>query len=111
MAKAKTTRFHMIPRNFLFLSHLDFNLLRFRLPIMQRLIAEGHRVYAVCPNGQVSDKFKEFGIIHINWNLIRDNKNPFHEISIVKQLTRIYNDIDPDLVAVDSTVLQVAQNV
>lgn len=88
----------MIPRNFLFLSHLDFNLLRFRLPIMQRLIAEGHRVYAVCPNGQVSDKFKEFGIIHINWNLIRDNKNPFHEISIVKQLTRIYNDIDPDLV-------------
>jgi len=88
----------MIPKIFLFLSHLDFNLFRFRLPIMCRLVEKGHHVFAVCPSGQVSGKFQEFGIFHKHWDLIRDNKNPFHEIKIINQLAQIYDEINPDLV-------------
>jgi len=40
-----------------FLSHLDLNLYLFRLPIMKELVKKGYKVYAVCPKGEVFDKF------------------------------------------------------
>ena len=42
------------PMTLAFLSHLDYNLWLFRLPVMQELVRQGHTVYAICPNGEMS---------------------------------------------------------
>jgi len=59
-----------------FLSHLDLNLYLFRLPIMQRLIEEGHEVYAICPKGEKFDAFSQFGIKAIAYDIERSSLNP-----------------------------------
>ena len=68
-----------------FLSHLDLNLYLFRLPIMKKLVEEGHKVYAVCPKGDKFDSFFEHGIEPIEYKIERGSLNPF------KELKAIYN--------------------
>jgi len=75
-----------------FLSHLDLNLYLFRLPIMQRLIEEGHEVYAVCPKGEKFDAFSQFGIKAIAYDIERSSLNPLKEI---KAIYNIYCAIKP----------------
>lgn len=68
-----------------FLSHLDLNLYLFRLPIMKKLVEEGHKVYAICPRGDKFDLFKELGIVAIEYNIQRSSLN------LLKELKAIYN--------------------
>jgi N,N'-diacetylbacillosaminyl-diphospho-undecaprenol alpha-1,3-N-acetylgalactosaminyltransferase len=75
-----------------FLSHLDLNLYLFRLPIMQRLIEEGHEVYAICPKGEKFDAFSQFGIKAIAYDIERSSLNPLKEI---KAIYNIYRAIKP----------------
>ena len=80
-----------------FLSHLDFNLFLFRLPVMQELIRGGHTVYAICPNGDIAHRFIENGIIHIPYEITRSSLNPFKEIlavyNIYKAIIPLHLDI------------------
>ena len=75
-----------------FLSHLDLNLYLFRLPIMQRLIEEGHEVYAICPKGDKFDLFEIDGIHAVAYNIQRSSLNPFKEM---KAIYNIYKAIKP----------------
>jgi len=75
-----------------FLSHLDLNLYLFRLPIMQRLVEEGHEVYAVCPKSEKFDAFSQFGIKAIAYEIERSSLNPLKEI---KAIYNIYRAIKP----------------
>ena len=75
-----------------FLSHLDLNLYLFRLPIMQRLIEEGHEVYAICPRGDKFELFESHGIQATEYNIQRGSLNPFKE---VKAIYNIYKAIKP----------------
>jgi len=75
-----------------FLSHLDLNLYLFRLPIMKKLVEEGHRVYAICPRGDKFDLFAEHGIEAIEYKIQRSSLNPFKEL---KALYNIYRAIKP----------------
>ncbi len=75
-----------------FLSHVDFNLYLFRLPIMQKLVKEGHKVYAVIPKGKFFDKFSEHGIETIEYKIERKSLNPFREFVTIKH---IYDVIKP----------------
>ena len=75
-----------------FLSHLDLNLYLFRLPIMQKLVEEGHKVYAVCPRGDKFDLFADHGIEAISYNIERSSLNPFKEL---KAIYNIYRAIKP----------------
>jgi len=68
-----------------FLSHLDLNLYLFRLPIMKKLVEDGHKVYAICPRGNKFDLFAKDGIEAIEYNIERSSLNPF------KELKAIYN--------------------
>ena len=71
-----------------FLSHLDYNLWLFRLPIMQELVRLGHTVYAICPSGEISDSFPQHGIIHVPYTISRSSLNPLKEIQVIHN---IYN--------------------
>lgn len=73
-----------------FLSHLDLNLYLFRLPIMKRLVEEGHKVYAICPKGDKFELFESHGIHAIEYKIQRSSLNPFKEI---KAIYNIYKAI------------------
>lgn len=75
-----------------FLSHLDYNLWLFRLPIMQELVRQGHTVYAICPSGEVSNSFTQHGIVHIPYTISRSSLNPIKEIQAIHN---IYNAFKP----------------
>ena len=75
-----------------FLSHLDLNLYLFRLPIMQKLVEEGHTVYAVCPRGDKFDLFNKYGIDAVAYSIDRGSLNPFKEM---KSIYNIYKAIKP----------------
>lgn len=75
-----------------FLSHLDLNLWLFRLPIMQELIRRGHRVYAICPEGEKSGGFALHGITHIPYPIERSSLNPLKELRAIRA---IYDAIKP----------------
>ena len=75
-----------------FLSHLDLNLYLFRLPIMEALIQKGHRVFAICPKGNYSDKLAAIGCEVIHYDIERQGLNPLKEL---KAIERIYHAIKP----------------
>lgn len=75
-----------------FLSHLDYNLWLFRMPIMQELVKQGHTVYAICPNGEVSGEFAKHNIIHVHYDIERSSLNPLKEI---RSIRNIYDVIVP----------------
>lgn len=80
-----------------FLSHLDYNLWLFRLPIMQELIRQGHRVYAICPDGEVSDQFAREGVIHIPYQIERSSLNPLKEIRAIRNIYDAIKPLDLDI--------------
>ena len=75
-----------------FLSHLDLNLYLFRLPIMQKLVEEGHEVYAICPKGEKFDSFSKSEIKAVAYEIQRSSLNPLKEI---KAIYNIYRAIKP----------------
>jgi N,N'-diacetylbacillosaminyl-diphospho-undecaprenol alpha-1,3-N-acetylgalactosaminyltransferase len=81
-----------------FLSHLDLNLYRFRLPVMQSLVQEGHEVIALCPEGEFSKRFAHYGILHRSYEIERRSLNPFVEIKTLKAIRLALQELQPDLV-------------
>ncbi len=80
-----------------FLSHLDLNLYLFRLPIMKELIRNGHEVYAIAPKGQFLERFLEYGITPVSYEIERESLNPLKELKTIKRIRSIINDISPDI--------------
>ncbi len=80
-----------------FLSHLDLNLYLFRLPIMKKLLEEGHKVYAICPRGDKFDLFKEHGIEAIEYNIERSSLNPFKELKAIYNIYRAIKALELDI--------------
>jgi len=80
-----------------FLSHLDLNLYLFRLPIMEELVKRDYEVFAVCPKGDYFNKFKEFSIKAIDYEIERDSLNPFKELKTIRNIKNAINKIKPDI--------------
>lgn len=82
---------------FVFLSHLDFNLYRFRLPLMKALAERGHLVFAASPEGEFSDRFRNHNITHLPYPLARESMNPFREAATILALVRLLRRTRTDL--------------
>lgn len=82
---------------FVFLSHFDINLYLFRLPIMQALIAMGHDVVALCPQGEFSHCFAEHGVKIEHYAISRSGLNPVLEAAVVLRLSAILRYLRPDV--------------
>ena len=80
-----------------FLSHYDFNLYRFRLPIMKELVKQGHKVYAISPKGEVSDKFSKMNIKHISYEINRKSLNPLIEIQNIYNIYKVLSKLELDI--------------
>ncbi|WP_455756631.1 glycosyltransferase family 4 protein [Sulfurimonas sp.] len=80
-----------------FLSHLDLNLYLFRLPIMVELIKRGHTVYAVCPRGEKFDEFKKYGVIALEYKILRKSLNPFKELKTIRNIYHVIKPLELDI--------------
>ena len=80
-----------------FLSHLDLNLYLFRLPIMQKLVEQGHKVYAVCPKGDYFEKFAEHGVEAIEYDIERSSLNPLKELRAIYNIYRAIKPLELDM--------------
>ena len=80
-----------------FLSHLDLNLYLFRLPIMQKLVEQGHKVYAVCPKGDYFEKFAEHGVEAIEYDIERSSLNPIKELKAIYNIYRAIKPLELDM--------------
>jgi len=87
----------MLQMTIAFLSHLDLNLYLFRLPIMKKLVEEGHKVYAVCPRGDKFDLFAEHGIEAVAYEIERSSLNPFKELKAVYNIYRAIKPLKLDM--------------
>ncbi|MGI6455380.1 MAG: glycosyltransferase [bacterium] len=83
---------------FLFITHYDITVWRFKIPLLKRIIELGNVVYVACPTGRVSAKFEDLGIHHIPLKLTRNNRNPFNELQYIFELKNILKSINPDIV-------------
>ncbi len=81
-----------------YLSHQDANLYRFRLPIMRALVMQGDEVFAVCPKGDFSVYFADYGIKHLPYSIKRSSLNPLQEFATLKAIRLILQELEPDLV-------------
>jgi N,N'-diacetylbacillosaminyl-diphospho-undecaprenol alpha-1,3-N-acetylgalactosaminyltransferase len=73
-----------------YVSHLDFNLYKFRLAWMKALMARGCEVCAVVPEGEYSDALRREGVRVIPYPIERRSLNPFSGLATVWQLRRIF---------------------
>jgi N,N'-diacetylbacillosaminyl-diphospho-undecaprenol alpha-1,3-N-acetylgalactosaminyltransferase len=80
-----------------FLSHLDYNLWLFRLPVMQELVRQGHTVYTICPSGEISSSFYEHGITHIPYEIERSSLNPFKELTAIRHIYTVIKPLNLDI--------------
>jgi N,N'-diacetylbacillosaminyl-diphospho-undecaprenol alpha-1,3-N-acetylgalactosaminyltransferase len=80
-----------------FLSHLDYNLWLFRLPIMQELVRQGHTVYAICPAGEISGSFCGHGVTHIPYEIERSSLNPLKELSAIRNIYCAIKPLELDI--------------
>jgi N,N'-diacetylbacillosaminyl-diphospho-undecaprenol alpha-1,3-N-acetylgalactosaminyltransferase len=80
-----------------FLSHLDLNLYLFRLPIMIEMVKRGYEVYALCPKGEVFDKFQEHNIKAISYDVDRSSLNIFKEFKTIQNIKKVINPLKLDI--------------
>ena len=74
------------------------SLVRFRAPLIRKLIERGAHVYAISPDGESVDLIEEMGAEFVSWPLDRRGLNPLGEVSSILSLLKIYRRIRPDLV-------------
>lgn len=81
-----------------FVSHFDFNLYRFRLPLMEELARQGARVFALCPDGDYAELIAKMGFQVVHIPFFRKSTNPVLESLTLARLTTAFMRIRPDLV-------------
>jgi len=84
-------------KRFVFFSQHDFNLYRFRMPVMQALRERGAQVWAISPPGEYSPRFREHGIEFVPISLDRKTFNPLRAWTTVNQLRSILRELRPDV--------------
>lgn len=81
----------------IFLSHTDMNLYRFRLPVMEALVQEGHEVVAMVPRGEFFERFLEHKITPLEYEINRGSLNPFRELKTLLNIAKILKKEKPDI--------------
>jgi len=86
-----------LDKRFVFFSQHDFNLYRFRMPVIRALRERGAQVWAISPPGEYSPRFREHGIEFVPISLDRKTFNPLRAWTTVNQLRSILRELRPDV--------------
>jgi len=79
-------------------SNTSWSLYNFRLGLIRRLTSEGYNVVAVAPKDNFTAKLVSEGITYRSISLDNYGTNPINELKLIRQLARIYREVDADLI-------------
>jgi len=85
-------------RKICLVANYDWVIYNFRLPLVDFLEDQGLQVTLVCPPGEYTDRLLKAGYQWQPWGLKRRSTAPWQEIISIQELTRIYQDLNPDAV-------------
>jgi len=87
-------------KRIIIIANTTWNIYNFRLNIIRKLISEGHEVIVMAPVDKFifyTETFPQVQHVPIH-HLYRDSVNPFQDIRLFLELTRLYRKYKPDLV-------------
>ena len=84
-------------KTILFCCNSVFGMVNFRGGIIRALVAHGHDVVVVAPTDGYVDALRQLGARHVDWRLVGRGTGLLSEIAAVRQLRRIYRDVQPDV--------------
>ena len=82
----------------LFLVNHEIAVYYFRLEIVERLLADGHRVLISSPPGELIEKLKAMGCEHCPISVERHGTNPFRDFLLIREYKRLLKATKPDVV-------------
>jgi glycosyltransferase involved in cell wall biosynthesis len=82
----------------LLFANTDWYLYNFRLSLAKELRASGHEVILVSAPGPFEPLLQESGFRWVSFPLSRQGINPFYELRTLWRLTRLYQELGPDIV-------------
>jgi glycosyltransferase involved in cell wall biosynthesis len=76
----------------------SWNILNFRSSLIKALISAEHEVFVLAPFENTVEKIENLGCTYIRIeNIRRKGKNPFRDILLIKELTKIFRKFEIDL--------------
>jgi glycosyltransferase involved in cell wall biosynthesis len=86
------------PFKALLFANTDWYLFNFRLPLARQLRASGFDVVLVSPPGAYGSRLRQAGFRWQPLAMDRRSLNPWHELSVVARLARLYRRERPDII-------------
>jgi N,N'-diacetylbacillosaminyl-diphospho-undecaprenol alpha-1,3-N-acetylgalactosaminyltransferase len=87
---------------FLYICNSDGALFKFRYPLIQALLSEGHEVHTISspssPEGSFIPKLKELGVITHTINFDGRNASVFNALVLIKAIRSIIVDVKPEFI-------------
>lgn len=81
---------------YLILANNSGGLYHFRKELMERMIQDGHEVYAVTPFDEFIEELREIGVKLIEQEMNRRGKNPLQELNLMWDYWNIIKKVVPD---------------
>ncbi|MEQ8156320.1 MAG: glycosyltransferase family 4 protein [Clostridiaceae bacterium] len=85
-------------KKILILANFHLGLYNFRKELIASLMEKGHEVYISLPYGPLVENLKEMGCRFYDTELERRGLNPFKDLKLMKDYTRLIKEIKPHLV-------------
>ncbi len=80
------------------IGNTDLAIYNYRYELLQRLLADGHSVTVVSPDGQYVPDMKEMGCDFREVAIDRHGTNPIKDMKVIKAYKRILKEVSPDYV-------------
>lgn len=82
----------------LFLVNHDVVIYNFRLELVERLLADGHRVVISSPYGERIEDLKGLGCEYHEIDIARHGMNPLKELKLISKYKKLLDSVKPDMV-------------
>jgi len=79
-------------------ANTSWYIFNFRLPFIRSLLSRNIKVIVVSPKDEYISNLKTYGIHHIDISIERKGLNPFNDLKLVKKLSCIYKNVNPDFI-------------
>ncbi len=90
--------FEKYNKRIIIVSNTSWYLYNFRLPLLKELVKRGNQVFALAPFDSYAQRFKDYGIKHVDIQITRSGINPVEDIALVLKFLSIYKRHKPDIV-------------
>lgn len=80
------------------IGNADHTIYNYRYELLERLIADGHSVSVISPNGKYVDDMIKMGCDYYEVAIDRHGTNPIKDMKVIKEYKKILKQIKPDYV-------------